>query len=894
MTKNSDEDYDLKDFILYRFGYDSPKDVISKRLTGSGGSEISNQSPKEIFEDYRVEKRHKEELENLIADARKRSEAKDDKKNEAPKVLKDSEISKNDEKRNAINESSSPDKSLTKTSSHISISSQGSSVEIIEPAAKIDQPTDSSGVVHANLVTVVQAPKSLKTPSPPSKLQSDPKPEESIPSAKPRSLMPSRKSKLIFDGLKSDPKAFRKMIKKSNSSENQETSKSVLTAQPTSTPSSMTQPTQNTALKPVLDKSMDVERLPETPNKPNERSESEWSKMVRQQMNIDTDEQPENELVIGIDQSGSRKVKCAQADKVQDKIEEPSNSPVQEGPKCPLGGLWKPVRTSPERTIIVTENLPIRKLLIDKDDEPEPKNIIEKPMEMSTPPRKIILPGSLGELVTEPKPLSICVHKDREESTDDRINDPKIKENPREKSKSTSPVEDIPGEPVYSTDDQSEKPWLENISVAKTNTKPKKSKKSKKDKKSKKSKERRIVKSAQDRSDIDQPDSTSGSEVIPDDEEDIILVPDEEENDELEVEIVTSESLRSRLTMRLDDHSPKKSPIKKRLSSKDSPQKSLKSTDRDKVRDKSRNRSKSQDRSKSRERSKSRGRSRSRDRSSEGRSDSPPLIVKRRPLNKSSRRSHSKDKSESRKKSKKESKRKSRSRSRTPSKSRSSKKSKSPRDKSPRRHRSKSPEKSKKDSRKNRDRSKSPKGFRIEKKWVEKPKVESVPILKDTRIKRTVSPSRLHTRDSTPPIENKTSTSEENSRPTSSLSSRLKVSNVKRRIIITQSSSQEASTSDRKKSEDKPEDQENGDELGQFPELSDLIGQTENDLGSSSDSSIKKKPIFGSKESKIKNHPFLGKYLVNKDIGTERSEFTGASLKNSAKDNKDKLVIVKE
>ena len=123
MTKNCDEDYDLKELIYYRFGPNSPQDIISKRLTGIGGSEISNQSPKEIFDNYRVEQRHKNELENLISEARKRSEAKKDKNNEQPTVSKASEKSQTvKSSHDPINESKS---SLAKTSSLISIS-QGS------------------------------------------------------------------------------------------------------------------------------------------------------------------------------------------------------------------------------------------------------------------------------------------------------------------------------------------------------------------------------------------------------------------------------------------------------------------------------------------------------------------------------------------------------------------------------------------------------------------------------------------------------------------------------------------------------------------------------------------------------------------------------------------------
>ena len=110
---------------------------------------------------------------------------------------------------------------------------------------------------------------------------------------------------------------------------------------------------------------------------------------------------------------------------------------------------------------------------------------------------------------------------------------------------------------------------------------------------------------------------------------------------------------------------------------------------------------------------------------------------------------------------------------------------------------------------------------------------------------------------------------------------------MQRRIIISDSTSSENS---RKKSEDKFKGQEDG--LEQYPELSDLIGQTENDLGSSSDSSNKKKPIFGSRESKIKNHPFLGKYLVKRDLNDK--QFSGASLKNQHKDNSNKLVLAQE
>ena len=523
VSNNRDEDYDLKDFIFYRFGY-GPLETIQKRLTGStnenstGSEEKETLSPKEIFDDYRTEQRHKKELEDLISDARKRTETKKVENNETPKSS-NAENSKNNESRDTISDTS--DLSLAKTTSLISISSQGSSVEIIEPvvAPKSNTPVQNDGVVHANLVSVMQAP----TSSAPIPIQSHSKSEESsTPNPKPRSLMPSRKSKLIFDGLKSDPKAFRKMIKKSNSSE--ETPKS----QPTPTPPT---PTQEVSSVPQPIKSTESQKSPEKiaqNDRPNERSESEWSKMVRQQLNNDP---VEKELVIGIDQSGGRKVKCPEAKDIEDGTE----SNVQKSSEVPKSsGRWKPVQTSPEKS--VTENVPIRSLLKVTEKKPdESETIAEKPMEISTPPRKIILPGSLGELVAEPK-LSISVRKS---STDDRIVDPEAKieeKSSSRKSKSVSPVEDLPGEPVYSTDDQTEKPWLENI-PSKTSVKQKKSKKSKKEKKSKKSKskERRIVQS-------DQPEtSTSGSEVIPDDDEEgIILVPDEEENDELEVEMVTS------------------------------------------------------------------------------------------------------------------------------------------------------------------------------------------------------------------------------------------------------------------------------------------------------------------------------------------------------------------
>ena len=111
---------------------------------------------------------------------------------------------------------------------------------------------------------------------------------------------------------------------------------------------------------------------------------------------------------------------------------------------------------------------------------------------------------------------------------------------------------------------------------------------------------------------------------------------------------------------------------------------------------------------------------------------------------------------------------------------------------------------------------------------------------------------------------------------------------MQRRIIISDSTPSENVA--RKKSEDKFKDHE--DELGQYPELSDLIGQPENDLGSSSDSSNKKKPIFGSKESKIKNHPFLGKYLVKRDLNDKH--FFGATLKNQNHDNSNKLVLAQD
>ena len=525
VANNRDEDYDLKDFIFYRFGY-GPLETIQKRLTGNtnenstGSDEKETLSPKEIFDDYRTDQRHKKELEDLISDARKRTETKKSENNEAPKSS-NAENSKNDESRDTISDTS--DLSLTKTTSLISISSQGSSVEIIEPAVapKSNTPEQNDGVVHANLVSVVQAP----TSSAPIPVQSNATSEQSsTPNPKPRSLMPSRKSKLIFDGLKSDPKAFRKMIKKSNSSE--ETPKS----QPTPTPPT---PTQEVSSVPEPMKSSESQKSPEKivrNDRPNERSESEWSKMVRQQLNNDP---VEKELVIGIDQSGGRKVKCPETNDVEDGTVDSSN--VQESSRDPKSsGRWKPVQTSPEKS--VTENVPIRSLLKVTEKEPDESEVPnEKPMEISTPPRKIILPGSLGELVAEPK-LSISVRKS---STDDRVVDPKAKieeKSSSQKSKSVSPVEDLPGEPVYSTDDQTEKPWLENI-PSKTSVKTKKSKKSKKEKKSKKakSKERRIVQS-------DQPEtSTSGSEVIPDDDEEgIILVPDEEENDELEVEMVTS------------------------------------------------------------------------------------------------------------------------------------------------------------------------------------------------------------------------------------------------------------------------------------------------------------------------------------------------------------------
>ena len=544
VKKDYDEDYDLKEFIFYRFGY-GPVDAILKRVTGittesatgnkTESDEIATLSPKEIFEEYKTEKRHKKELEDLIDDARKRCDAKKVENNKAPKVS-NTETSKKDESRDTISVTS--DLSLTKTTSLISISSQGSSVEIIEPvvAPKSNTPTQNDGVVHDNLVSIVQAP----TSSAPTPVQSNTKPEESsITTSKPRSLMPSRKSKLIFDGLKSDPKAFRKMIKKSNSSE--ETSKS----QPTPTPTQQTPTPEGTSV-PDTTKSTESQRSPEKivrndrPNKqsperivrndrPNERSESEWSKMVRQQLNNDP---VEKELVIGIDQSGGRKVKCPEAKDGEDRTN--ANSPVKEPSEdSKPTGRWKPVQTSPEKS--VTENVPIRSLLnVTEKETDQSESTIEKPMEISTPPRKIILPGSLGELVAEPKSLSISVRKS---STDDRIVDSKIEkvEEKLSSRKSKSATPDLPGEPVYSSDDQSEKPWLENIS-SKSSAKPKKSKKSKKEKKSKKSKskERRIVQSDHIET------STSGSEVIPDDEEGIILVPDEEENDELEVEMVTS------------------------------------------------------------------------------------------------------------------------------------------------------------------------------------------------------------------------------------------------------------------------------------------------------------------------------------------------------------------
>ena len=100
VSNNRDEDYDLKDFIFYRFGY-GPLETIQKRLTGStnenstGSEEKETLSPKEIFDEYRTEQRHKKELEDLISDARKRTETKKVENNEAPKSS-NAENSKND------------------------------------------------------------------------------------------------------------------------------------------------------------------------------------------------------------------------------------------------------------------------------------------------------------------------------------------------------------------------------------------------------------------------------------------------------------------------------------------------------------------------------------------------------------------------------------------------------------------------------------------------------------------------------------------------------------------------------------------------------------------------------------------------------------------------------
>ena len=151
MVKDRDEDYDLKEFIFYRFGY-GPLETIQKRLTGNttgnaaGSDESAFLSPKEIFDEYKLEQKQKKELDDLISDARKRTEAKKVENNEASKLSKN-ETSKNDGSRDTISDTS--DLSLTKTTSLISISSQGSSVEIIEPvvAPKSNTPSQNGGVV---------------------------------------------------------------------------------------------------------------------------------------------------------------------------------------------------------------------------------------------------------------------------------------------------------------------------------------------------------------------------------------------------------------------------------------------------------------------------------------------------------------------------------------------------------------------------------------------------------------------------------------------------------------------------------------------------------------------------------------------------------------------------
>jgi len=131
---------------------------------------IENLSPKEIFDDNRAEQRHRKELEDLISDARKRTEPKKVENNEAPNSS-NAENSKNDESGDTISDTS--DLSLAKTTSLVSISSQGSSVEIIEPvmASKSNTLVRNNDVVHANLVSLMQAP----TSSAPIPIQSQPK-----------------------------------------------------------------------------------------------------------------------------------------------------------------------------------------------------------------------------------------------------------------------------------------------------------------------------------------------------------------------------------------------------------------------------------------------------------------------------------------------------------------------------------------------------------------------------------------------------------------------------------------------------------------------------------------------------------------------------------------------
>ena len=133
VVKDRDDDYDLKEFIFYRFGYQSPLETIQKRLTGStsgsttgnttgnatGSDESAFLSPKEIFDEYKLKQRQQKELDDLISDARKRTETKKVENNVAPKLSKN-ETSKNDESRDTISDTS--DLSLTKTTSLISIS----------------------------------------------------------------------------------------------------------------------------------------------------------------------------------------------------------------------------------------------------------------------------------------------------------------------------------------------------------------------------------------------------------------------------------------------------------------------------------------------------------------------------------------------------------------------------------------------------------------------------------------------------------------------------------------------------------------------------------------------------------------------------------------------------